>query len=474
MRKPIRISEYGRSILEEGLFNKGTSFGIGERDRLGLRGLIPSQRLSMQQQLNRVRFQLEKEDSDIRRYQYLRDLQDRNETLFHRVLLDNIEDLAPIVYTPTVGQACLEFGSSFRRPRGMYFCDYDRGDMGSMMYNWPGRDVHVAVITDGGRVLGLGDLGANGMAITIGKLALYCSAGGIAPHRVLPIMFDAGTNNEEIRNSEFYLGQPTPRLDGDEYYTLLDELMFSLTNRFPNIFIQFEDFSSDRALDVLQRYRYQTLCFNDDIQGTGAVAVAGILSALEAQEKSPDALKDQTFVIAGSGSAGLGVVNALCESMVVQGSTMEEARSKFWVCDIDGVLGANRPNGKGPPLTEDQLCFARNDDTVGMNIEEVVKAVKPSVLIGLSTVSGLFNENIVREMAKNNDHPIIFPLSNPTASAECTAENAYRWTEGRAIFGSGSPFDPVQYNGRIHTPSQVNNMFIFPGLGLGATLCGAK
>ena len=286
MRKPIRIQEYGRGILEEGLFNKGTSFGVGERDRLGLRGLVPSEKLTMQQQLDRVRFQLDKEDSDIRRYQYLRDLQDRNETLFHRVLLDNIDELAPIVYTPTVGQACLEFGGSFRKPRGMFFCDYDRGDIGSMMYNWPGRDVHVAVITDSGRVLGLGDLGANGMAITIGKLALYCSAGGIAPHRVLPIMFDAGTDNEELHNDQFYLGSKKPRLEGDEYYTLLDELMFSLTNRFPNIFIQFEDFSSDRALDVLQRYRYQTLCFNDDIQGTGAVAVAGILSALEAQGKT--------------------------------------------------------------------------------------------------------------------------------------------------------------------------------------------
>ena len=474
MRRPLRINEYGRAIMEEGLFNKGTSFGIGERDRLGLRGLIPSERLSMKQQLDRVRFQLDKEDTDIRKYQYLRDLQDRNETLFHRVLLDNIEELAPIVYTPTVGQACVEFGSSFRKPRGMFFSDYDRGDMASMMYNWPGRDVHVAVITDGGRVLGLGDLGANGMAITIGKLALYCSAGGIAPHRVLPIMFDAGTNNEALRDDPFYLGARAPRLEGDDYYTMLDELMFSLTTRFPNIFIQFEDFSSDRALDVLQRYRYQTLCFNDDIQGTGAVAVAGILSALEAQGKSADQLKEQRFVIAGSGSAGLGVVNALCESMVVQGLTLEEARSRFWVCDIDGVLGTHRTGTQGPPLTEDQLVFAKDDHTVGMNIEQVVSEVKPSVLIGLSTVSGLFNETIVTAMAAHNDRPIIFPLSNPTASAECTAENAYRWTNGRCIFGSGSPFDPVIHNGIVHTPSQVNNMFIFPGLGLGATLCGAK
>lgn len=347
--------------------------------------------------------------------------------------------------------------------------------MGSMMYNWPGRDVHVAVITDGGRVLGLGDLGANGMAITIGKLALYSAAGGIAPHRVLPIMFDAGTNNSAIRKDPFYLGQSHPRLEGDAYYKLLDELMFSLTNRFPNIFIQFEDFSSDRAMDVLNRYRYKTLCFNDDIQGTGAVAVAGILSALEAQGKPADALKDQKFVIAGSGSAGLGVVNALVESMMVgQGVTEEEARRQFWVADVDGVLGAARTGGRAPPLTKAQLAFARDDETVGMSIEEVVGHVKPSVLIGLSTVPGLFNENVVRQMGEANERPIIFPLSNPTSSAECKAEDAYAWTDGRCIFGSGSPFDPVEHNGKTLTPSQVNNMFIFPGLGLGATLCGAK
>ena len=476
LRKPIRVNEYGHSLMQNPLFNKGTSFNIGERDRLGIRGLIPSKRFTMQQQIDRATYQLRKEDSDIRKYVYLRDLQDRNETLFHRVLLDNIEELAPIVYTPTVGQACLEFGSSFRRSRGMYFSHYDEGDMASMMYNWPGRDVHVAVITDGGRVLGLGDLGANGMAITIGKLALYCSAGGIAPHRVLPIMFDAGTDNVDIRNDPFYLGQSHSRLKGQAYYKLLDELIFSLKNRFPNIFIQFEDFSSDRAMDVLNRYRYKTLCFNDDIQGTGAVAVAGILSALEAQGKPADALKDQKIVVAGSGSAGLGVVNALVESMVVgNGISEKEARSRFWVADIDGVLGTGkRGAGRAPPLTESQMVYARDDETVGMSIEEVVSHVKPTLLIGLSTVSGLFSEKVIRHMAATNERPIIFPLSNPTSSAECTAEDAYHWTDGRCIFGSGSPFDPVVYNGKTMVPSQVNNMFIFPGLGLGASLCGAK
>ena len=471
MRRTLRVNEYGSDILHSSLFNKGTAFNLGERDRLGLRGLLPTRRLDMQQQLRRVEYQLAKEDSDIRRYNYLRDLQDRNETLFHRVLLDNIEDLAPIVYTPTVGQACLEFGSGFRRSRGMYFCKHDKHDIGSLMYNWPQRDVHVAVITDGGRVLGLGDLGANGQGICIGKLALYCAAGGLAPHRVLPIMFDVGTDNEDLLKSEFYLGQPHKRLPDDEYYELLDEVIRGLTTRFPGIFIQFEDFSSHRALSVLNRYRKSVLCFNDDIQGTGAVAVAGVLSALNSQGKSPDSLSQQRIVIAGSGSAGLGVANALCEAMVVQGLSQEEARSRFWICDIDGVLGEM----PGRKLTTDQSVFARKDSTVGMSLKEVVDEVKPNVLIGLSTASGLFDESIIRKMADVNERPIIFPLSNPTSKAECTAADAYRWTDGRAIFGSGSPFDPVRMpDGNMRIPSQCNNMFIFPGLGLGASLAGAS
>lgn len=268
----------------------------------------------------------------------------------------------------------------------------------------------------------------------------------------------------------FYMGQSHDRLEGDEYFTLLDELMAAIRNRYPNVFIQFEDFSSDRALAVLNRYRYDSLCFNDDIQGTGAVAVAGILSALKAQDISPSKLVEQRFVVAGSGSAGIGVVTALCEAMVVLGLSPERARDQFWICDIDGVL-ADTPDRS---LTAGQKMFARDDETAGMSLSEVVDHVKPNVLVGLSTVGGLFSEDILTSMAENSERPIIFPLSNPTASAECTAEQAYRCSGGRAIFGSGSPFDPVEVDGKLMTPSQCNNMFIFPGLGLGATLCGAR
>ena len=331
LRPALRVTPTGKNLLSTPTFNKGGAFGLGERDRLGLRGLLPPRRLTMKQQIERTEAQLAKEDSMIRKNLYLRDLLDTNETLFHRVLLDNIKELAPAVYTPTVGQACVEFGEMFRRPRGMYFNSHDLGDMSAMMYNWKAKDVHVACVTDGSRILGLGDLGANGMGIPIGKLALYCAAGGIAPHRVLPIMFDAGTNNEELLNSDTYLGLQHERLEGDEYYEMLDEFMAAVYNRYPNVFLQFEDFSSDKAMDILNRYRDDYLCFNDDVQGTGAVSVAGLMSALRLQGKPVDALKDQRILIAGAGSAGIGVATALADAMVLQGLSREDVRMSLFL-----------------------------------------------------------------------------------------------------------------------------------------------
>ena len=389
--------------------------------------------------------------------------QDRNETLFHRVLIDNIRELAPIVYTPTVGLACQQFGTSFRRPRGMYFNAYDAGDMGAMVYNWSQEDVHVIVVTDGGRILGLGDLGVNGMGIPIGKLNLYCAAGGIAPHRVMPVMIDAGTNNKELLADPFYLGSKHTRIDDEEYYELLDEFMFAIFQRFPNAFLQFEDFGSDHAMTVLERYKNRFCCFNDDIQGTGAVAVAGVLSALNAiGEDASTALKKKRIMIAGAGSAGIGVATALASAMAQQGIPLEEARKMFYVCDVDGVLSAERMS----ELTPEQQAFARDDDAAGLTLQECIDSVKPNILLGLTACPGLFTEEVITAMADNNERPIIFPLSNPTSKCEASAEQVYRWTEGRAIFASGSPFDPVELNGKTYTPSQCNNMFIFPGLSL--------
>eukprot|EP00038_Savillea_parva_P001424 m.103828 g.103828 ORF g.103828 m.103828 type:complete len:654 (+) comp10498_c0_seq1:48-2009(+) len=467
LRKTIRVKTQGKGILTNPLYNKGSAFMHGERDRLGIRGLLPSRMLEMEAQIERVMGHLELEESPIRKYIYLRDLHDRNETLFHRVLVDHMEDLAPVVYTPTVGLACKKFGHDYRRARGMYFCHHDHGDMGGMVYNWPEADVRVIVVTDGSRILGLGDLGANGMGIPIGKLALYCAAGGIAPHRVLPIMFDAGTNNPKLLQDPFYMGLQHRRLSGSHYFELMDEFIFAITARWPNVMIQFEDFSSDKAMDILNRYRDHHLVFNDDIQGTGAVTVAGILSALRQQGKCHSELVNQRIVIAGAGSAGLGVANALHGAMVMEGLTPEEASANFWICDVNGVLSPTSNVLAGAEK------FVRNDDSAGMSIADVIPRVKPTILLGLSSVPNLFTHDMIKMMGEYAERPVIFPLSNPTANAECTAEEAYGLTEGRVIFASGSPFDPVTLNGQMFVPSQCNNMFIFPGLGLGATICKA-
>ena len=471
LRRAIKVKGEGVGIITNPLFNKGSAFRHGERDRLGIRGLLPSRQLTMDEQIGRVHRQLEQEDTPMRKNVYLRELQDRNETLFHRILIDNIKDLAPIVYTPTVGLACQQFGSSFRRPRGMYFNAFDAGDMGAMVYNWAQDDVRVIVVTDGGRILGLGDLGVNGMGIPIGKLNLYCGAGGIAPHRVLPIMFDAGTDNQELLADPFYLGSKHERLDDDEYYELLDELMFAIFQRFPKAFLQFEDFGSNHAMAVLERYKNKFRCFNDDIQGTGAVAVAGVLSALNViGEDASTALKTKRIMVAGAGSAGIGVATALASAMTQQGISIEDARKMFYVCDVDGVLSAER----AAELTPEQAVFARSDAAAGMDLQTCIDTVKPHILLGLTACPGLFTEEVVRSMAASNERPIIFPLSNPTSKCEASAEQVYAWTKGRAVFASGSPFDNVVLNGATYRPSQCNNMFIFPGLGLGATLCSPK
>jgi len=444
-------------------YNKGSAFLPGERDRLGIRGIIPSRQLNMSDQIHRVMDQLNKEETNIKKYLCLRDLHDRNETLFHRFCVDYIEMVAPLIYTPTVGDACNLFGHDYRRARGMYFCHEDHGHMAGMVYNWPAPDVHVIVVTDGSRILGLGDLGANGMGIPIGKLALYCAAGGIAPHRVLPIMFDVGTNNEKLLDDRMYMGMQHHRLEGNHYYELLDELMYALTTRWPNVLIQFEDFSSDKAMTILNRYRDHYLCFNDDIQGTGAVAVAGLLSALQQLGQSTEDICNQRIVIAGAGSAGLGVANALLEAMVMTGMDREQAAKNFWMADEHGVIHE-------ATATPASLKFARTDETGGMSLLECIQTVKPTALLGLTGQGGLFNEDILKAMAQGTQNPIIFALSNPTSNAECTAEECIKATDGRVVFASGSPFDPLTYEGRRFSPSQCNNMFIFPGLGLGATL----
>lgn len=333
---PLKISVRGTDILHNPLFNKGTAFKTGERDRLRFRGLLPARIMNIHLQKERFLQVLRSEESNIKKNILLEDLHDRNETLYHRVLVDHMDEMAPLIYTPTVGQACVEFASRYRRPRGMYFTEEDRGNMAAMVYNWPHKDVHVIVVTDGSRILGLGDLGANGMGIPVGKLSLYCAAGGIAPHRVLPVVLDVGTDNEVLLNDKFYLGVQKKRLRGKQYHHLVDEFMDAVRFRWPNVLIQFEDFSSDVAQKLLDKYRDDHLCFNDDIQGTGATVLAGLLCALRAKGDQVTALGDQKIVIAGAGSAGIGIAQVLIEAMTEQGRTEEEAKNSFFVVDQNG------------------------------------------------------------------------------------------------------------------------------------------
>lgn len=462
---PIKTGLKGLNIIHDPLYNKGTGFPHVERDRLGLRGLVPPRRLTVEAQLAKVYETFSQAEDPLSRSRFLTDLHDRNETLFFRLLIKHMKEMAPIVYTPTVGLVCQKFGHLFRRPRGMFFSTRDRSQFGAMVHNWPCDDVEVIVVTDGSRILGLGDLGANGMGIPIGKLALYTAAGGIDPRKVLPVMLDTGTNNKQLLEDPYYLGVQQPRLTGEAFWSMVDEFMRAVRHRWPKVLVQFEDFSSDHAADVLNAYRLKQLCFNDDIQGTGATVLAGALSACE-RVKIP--LKDQRVVILGAGSAGLGVAATLLQGMLREGLTTEEARKHFYILDQYGLVGESRES-----LNSGQQFFSRTDLADRTSLVDVIKQVKPTMLLGLSAATGAFTKEAVEEMAKHTEQPIVFPLSNPTSVAECTAEQAYEWTKGKCVFASGSPFEPVMYHGTQYTISQCNNMFIFPGVGLASSVIQA-
>lgn len=471
--KPLRTTQHGVGILHDPLWNKGTAFNFYERDRLGLRGLLPPCERSIDQQKERVLKHLENLEGNVAKNLYLQDLQNRNETLYFRTLVDHIEEMAPLVYTPTVGVVCQKFGNQYTRARGMYFSKYDRGYFSSMVHNWPHEDVHVIVVTDGSRILGLGDLGVNGMGIPIGKLALYCAAGGIAPHRVLPICLDVGTNNEDLLKDPEYMGIREHRVVGDEYFDMVDELMHAINSRWPTCIVQFEDFETPKAVPLLDRYRNRYRMFNDDIQGTGVVTLAGVLSAVKI---SGQELKDVRVLCAGAGSAGLGVCQQLMDGMIEQGLSRKEAQARFALLTNLGVIGNpdskyGNPNHKGG-CNGMHVPWINVSLSDGMSLLEAVKEFKPNVLLGLSTAPGIFNEEVIRAMSAINERPIILPMSNPTARSECTPEQAYRWSNGKAIVATGSPFDPVTLDGKTYVPSQSNNMFVFPGIGLAASVSG--
>eukprot|EP00598_Pedospumella_elongata_P000519 CAMPEP_0184978344 /NCGR_PEP_ID=MMETSP1098-20130426/8864_1 /TAXON_ID=89044 /ORGANISM="Spumella elongata, Strain CCAP 955/1" /LENGTH=587 /DNA_ID=CAMNT_0027501465 /DNA_START=49 /DNA_END=1812 /DNA_ORIENTATION=+ len=474
--KPLRTRKSGIDILHDPLWNKSLAFSYSERDRLGIRGLIPPAVRTIEGQVMRCMEHLRSCADDAAKNLYLQDLHNRNETLYHRLLVDFIEEIAPLVYTPTVGVVCQQFGHRFNRARGMYFSLNDRGAFSTMVYNWPHDDVHVIVVTDGSRILGLGDLGAHGMGIPIGKLALYCAAGGIAPHRVLPITLDVGTNNPELLKDPSYVGIQKNRLVGDEYFDFVDEFMQAVAGRWPNAVIQFEDFETAKAVPLLEKYRNMYHCFNDDIQGTGCVTLAGIIAAARAAKGT---ISDMRFMVVGAGSAGLGVCAQILDGLRNEGLSTEEARKKFVVFSHKGVLG-KKDGVHGSPhhsseTSPEMLEWVNDDFSDGDKLLDVIHKFKPTVLLGLSTQGGLFNEEVVKAMHQHCPNPIIMPMSNPTSKAECTAADAYKWTNGAAIVASGSPFPSVTLpDGTVKIPSQCNNMYIFPGLGLAASVGGIE
>ena len=449
----------GVKLLHDPVRNKGTAFTEAERDKLGLRGLLPPRQCSATEQEMRVLENLRNKPSDLERYLYLVSLQDRNETLFYRVVMNHIEEIMPLIYTPTVGKACQHFCHIYRRPRGLYISIRDKGQVGTALKNWPHPDPRVIVVTDGERILGLGDLGAAGMGIPIGKLALYSACAGIHPTQCLPVTLDVGTNNEELLNDPLYLGLELRRERGSSYDELVEEFISAVEERFPRAMVQLEDFGNSNAFRLLQQYRQRLCLFDDDIQGTGAVGLAGLLGALKINQSE---LRDQRILFYGAGQAGLGIGSTVSAALVDQGLEAAEARQRCWLFDTRGLLVSGRD--KIPPQ---KAPFAHDPPPVS-DFLEALQALRPTAIIGCAGQAGVFNEEVVRCMSEYNERPIIFALSNPTVKAECTAEQAYQWSDGRAIFASGSPFPPVQLGLDRFEPGQGNNAYIFPGVGLGA------
>jgi len=457
-------SSRGMALLRDPLLNKGTAFTEAERDAFGLRGLLPAHVLSMDEQVARFMTNLRGLPNDLEKYVALNSLHDRNEALFFRVVCDNIDEIQPLIYTPTVGLACQRFGLIFQRPRGMFICANDRGRIAELLANWP-YPAKLIVVTDGERILGLGDLGAHGMGIPVGKLSLYSACAGIHPEYCLPVMLDVGTNNEDFLNDRYYIGLRQKRLSGAAYDEFVDEFITAAREAFPGALIQFEDFANHSAFRLLHKYRDEINVFNDDIQGTAAVALAGLFSALRGNGGK---LADQKVLFLGAGEAATGIADLVISAMMAEGVSEAEALTRNWLVDSRGLVVKNRAG-----LTDHKLRYAHDHSPVG-DFLTAIRALRPTAIIGVAAVGGAFTPEVLQTMAEMNERPIVFALSNPTSKAECSAEEAYRHTGGRALFACGSPYDPVRLDGKTFVPRQGNNSYIFPGVGLGAIASGAR
>lgn len=457
--------KHGIELLQNPALNKSTAFTHEEREKLGLTGLVPNVSETEDLQLQRVLMQLDNKSTDLDRYIYMAGLLDHDETLFYRTVMSDPARFLPIIYAPTIGDACLRYGHILRQPRGMYLSMEHKGHIADVLRNWPEEDVRVICVTDGGRILGLGDLGANGMPIPIGKLQLYTAAAGVPPQHLLPMYLDAGTDNEDLLNDPLYLGMRKPRPKPEELYAFVDEFMEAVQEVFPNCCVHFEDWTGVDAVNLLERYRDKYCVYNDDIQGTAGTTLAAMISATLMKGSK---LTDEKYLFLGAGSAGIGLANLLCSTLVQEGMSEEEARSHVYMYDVNGLLESSR---------DDLLKFQRpyaHDHAPTKDFTDAIESIEPTTIIGVSTVGGAFDQQVVEKMSQINDRPVILALSNPTEHAECTAEQAYRWSNGKAIYAAGVQFDPVDFGGKTYRPSQANNCYIFPAVGMAIVATQAK
>jgi malate dehydrogenase (oxaloacetate-decarboxylating) len=471
----VEISVTGQSLLENPLLNKGSAFSEEERREFGLSGLVPPHVSTTEEQLARTYGSYSQKNSDIERYIYLVSLQDRNETLFYRLLQEHITEMMPIIYTPVVGEGCKQYSRIYRRPRGLYISYTQRDDIDTLLANAPNKNIDVIVVTDGERILGLGDLGVGGMGIPVGKLSLYTLCAGVPPARTLPMILDVGTDNQELLQDPLYLGWRHERVRGQDYDDFVEAFVTAVIKHFPNVLLQWEDFAKNNATRLLERYRDRLCTFNDDIQGTGAVTLAGLLAAMRATGTK---ISKQQIVMLGAGSSATGISDQIVSAMISEGLSLEEAKASIWLEDSRGLVHSDR-SGLEPFKQKYAQDIARTSewqlsDPNQITFFDVIKNVKPSILLGTSAQPGAFTEDVIREMAKHVERPVIFPLSNPTSKSEAIPADLIRWTEGRALVATGSPFAPVVFEGRTFHIGQCNNAFIFPGVGLGVIGCGAR